>query len=183
MKIKIIGGLYRGRYLQTPNSNTRPTTGFLRESFYNFNQNIIEDIDFLDLFAGSGAMGLEAISRGAKSATFIEKDKIAASILRKNISYLEVEKQCKSLDCDVFSGIKKLQGKNFGIIYIDPPYEMYKEASFINNLLHEISRLELLKENGHLFVEAPKLKEFHPEGYILIKKRKYGKSYLYEFTI
>ena len=137
MSLKINGGIFKGISLQTPSGQkTRPTSNMLREAVFNICQHHIQGANFLDIFAGTGAMGLEAISRGACSATFLENDKQAISCIKKNIEKLAVDKQACLLPQDVLISLKKLQGKTFELIYIDPPY---------GEKTQEIRSLELIK--------------------------------------
>ncbi len=94
MSLRIIGGKYKGRVLKAPKgSATRPTHGMLRESVFNICQNEIAGARFLDLFAGSGAMGLEALSRGASHITLVENDRHALASIRENIAVLQAASQ------------------------------------------------------------------------------------------
>ena len=91
MNLRIAGGLLKGRVLKTPDSDTtRPTTGMLRQAVFNICQDWMPEARFLDLFAGSGAMGFEAISRGASFVTFVESDSRASQIIRDNAEAFEV---------------------------------------------------------------------------------------------
>ena len=179
MKIKIIGGILGGRFIQTPVSVSRPTTSRVRESFFNINQSLVDGIDFLDLFAGSGAMGIEAISRGAKSAVFVEKDRKASQCIQTSINSLGIDHACKVYCFDILKGLKRLDGHSFDIIYIDPPYKFYEKMDIIVELLEEIANLKLLKQEGHLFLEAPYEISVNLEEYKIIKVRKYGNSILH----
>ena len=128
----IIGGIYRNRTLIAPKGQeVRPTSSRLREALFNICQSYIQDALFLDLFAGSGAMGFEAISRGAKKATLIDLSKDSIRCIEANAASLNVEEQVQILQGDVFKWIERLQkqGVQFDIIYADPPYQIGKEAS------------------------------------------------------
>ena len=136
--MRIIGGMAKGRVLYFPaGSKERPTSDFLREALLNI-LGPVSDKFFLDLFAGSGSVGLEAASRGAKEVYFIEKDKILATVAQKNIENCGFEKQCRIINTDVRSGLNDLYKKKckFDIIFADPPY---------NNGLVETT-IKLLKE-------------------------------------
>ena len=123
----IIGGQCRRRKLSSPKGgNVRPTTGRLREALFDICQPFIEDATVLDLFAGTGAVGLEALSRGARSATFVEMDRSVVRCLQKNIKDLDFENAATVLCGDAFKVVPQL-GQSFDIIYVDPPYE--KELS------------------------------------------------------
>ncbi len=171
MSLRIVGGLFRGRLLKSPQGDqTRPTTSMVREAVFNICQEWIQGARFLDLFAGSGAMGLEAISRGAIFATFIDKDKHASACIRQNIELLQVQEMAQVLTIEVRTALPKLLSP-YDIIYIDPPYE--KDTAVI---LDELTKLNLLSSNGILFVEERyQSKTAHiPKGFELINKRRYG---------
>jgi 16S rRNA (guanine966-N2)-methyltransferase len=122
--MRIIGGMAKGRTLNFPaGSKERPTSDFLREALLNLLGDV-DDKSFLDLFAGSGSVGLEAVSRGAKEVYFIEKDKILASVAQKNIESCGFEKKCRVINIDVRSGLSDLFKKKctFDIVFADPPY-------------------------------------------------------------
>jgi 16S rRNA (guanine966-N2)-methyltransferase len=136
--MRIIGGMAKGRVLHFPvGSKERPTSDFLREALLNL-LGPVADKSFLDLFAGSGSVGLEAASRGAKEVYFIEKNKILAEVAKKNIEKCGFEKKCRIINTDVRAGLNDLFKKKckFDIIFADPPY---------NNGLVETT-LKLLRE-------------------------------------
>lgn len=176
----IIGGKFKKRTLVAPKSElVRPTTSQLREALFNICQNEIAGARFLDLFAGSGAMGLEALSRGAAHATFVEKNRLAIAAIRKNISQLQVEASTEVLSIDVFKALERLfeSKRDFEIIYADPPYGEGLGA----RLLSFLEEHQLLHAEGVFFLEEeqlqmPPLKTMH-----LVGQRKMGRSYLYEF--
>ncbi len=122
--MRIIGGMAKGRALHFPaGSKERPTSDFLREALLNILGPVV-DKSFLDLFAGSGSVGLEAASRGAKGVYFIEKDKILAAVAQKNIESCSFEKKCRIINADIRTGLNDLLRKKckFDIVFADPPY-------------------------------------------------------------
>ena len=136
--MRIVGGMAKGRTLHFPaGSKERPTSDFLREALLNLLGPVSGKL-FLDLFAGSGSVGLEAASRGAKAVYFIEKNKVLATVAQKNIENCGLEKKCRIINADVRSGLNDLNKKKckFDIIFADPPY---------NNGLVETT-MKLLKE-------------------------------------
>jgi len=155
----IIAGLYGRQRLKTPKgSQTRPTSSRLRESLFNICRQSIEGAKFLDIFAGSGAMGLEALSRGADSATFIEYHKDAVQCIESNIQLLNVKGQCQILRGDVFTKLQLLntQEMKFDIIYADPPYRTLAPHSshyFSAEIVHWLDKHLLLVDGGILFIE------------------------------
>ena len=187
--MQIVGGKFRSRKLQAPKGGgTRPTSGRLRATLFDICQSSIEGSIFLDVFAGAGAMGLEALSRGAERAVFVEKAKPAISCIRRNVQLLEVEKQVEILNGDVFDVLLRLvkQKRQFSIIYVDPPYRtscqwkgktlLYSEA-----VLKIIDEYNLLLPSGLLFLEEAKGQEIDEESLsslVLHDSRAYGVSML-----
>ena len=187
MSLHIIGGKFQNRKLKTAKHLTlRPTMSMLRETVFNMCQNYIENARFLDLFSGSGAMGLEAISRGASFAVFVERDQKSIRLIQQNISLLEIEDQTEVFRKDVFIAIKTLEGP-FDIVYIDPPYELFEsneEKIFL--LFQKLVDNNLLKTNSTIFLEGPyqKSRLNKPYGFPFYKymsARKVGKSFLLEY--
>ena len=181
MTLRIIGGKFKGRLLQTPKgSSTRPTQGMLREAVFNICQNVIEGAQFLDLFAGSGAMGLEALSRGALHVTFVEQNRNAIASIYKNIEELQVPEQTTVFACNADTAIKRLQGKNlFDIVYIDPPYDLGAKP-FADALISQ----KLLREQAFIFIEersrSKKLAPNFPE-LTWINSRQFGEALLHQY--
>lgn len=154
----IISGHYKNRKLSTPGGlKTRPTSSRLRETLFNICQGYVEGARFLDLFAGSGAMGLEALSRGAAQATFVDNHKESIKSIYQNISLLKVESQTKVIYGDVFHLIDKLakKGESYDIIYADPPYNSFTDDQipFGEHILKQIDSSGLLTPSGDLFIE------------------------------
>ena len=122
--MRIIAGQYRGQRLKAPKGpQTRPTASRLREALFNICQNRIERARFLDLYAGSGAMGFEALSRGAESAVFIDAHKEAIQCIEANAASLQVQSQIQVFRGEAIATLAWLekQGDPFDIIYADPP--------------------------------------------------------------
>lgn len=145
--IRIISGIAGGRKINTPEGNaTRPTTDQTREALFSMLGFDIAGSNFLDLFAGSGAVGIEAISRGAASATFVEKDRRTAGILMGNIKTCGFEAKATVKSYDVMRALRELesQNKSFDFIFMDPPYAD-GDAKIINPIYGEI--LELLSDS------------------------------------
>ena len=117
--MRIIGGIYKGYEIKMP-KGIRPTSGLVKESIFNIIGNRILGAKVLDLFCGSGAIGLEALSRGAQSATFVEKNKRVVRVLMKNIKKLG----CSDVDIISIDAIKLSLDSTYDIIFADPPYDM-----------------------------------------------------------
>ena len=186
----IIAGHYRHQKLLSPKSDqTRPTSNRLRETLFNICQQAIEGKRFLDLFAGSGAMGFEALSRGAGSATFVESNKDALKCIESNVRSLKVESQCQILRGDAFAMLRllKKQGKTFDLIYVDPPYRTSLPGSslyYSAEVITWIDKHSLLAPGGILFVEEDF--NFQPnidslETLCLINSRRVGQAALQQY--
>lgn len=188
----IFSGIYKNRSLKAPKGwTTRPTSGRLREAVFNIVQHYIEDAEFLDLFAGSGAVGIEALSRGAQSAVFVDHHKDAIKCIKSNLEQLDIDIKGKVIYGDVFLVLKKLdkEGKQFDIIYVDPPYEQEKttvEGSipYSQLVLDQIDQSQLLREGGSLFIEeaaSTTLVNEHLKSLVAQRERTFGRSSLHHF--
>jgi 16S rRNA (guanine966-N2)-methyltransferase len=123
--MRIIGGRFRGHRLQAPRAGARPTTDRVREALFNLlaSRTDLEGERVLDLFAGSGALGLEALSRGAAEATFVEQHGPALATIRANASALGVEANCRLVRGDAFRFLETASG-DYAVIFADPPYDL-----------------------------------------------------------
>ena len=150
--MRIIAGTARSLPLKTIEGNdTRPTTDKTKETLFNVLQFDIPGCYFLDLFSGSGQIGLEAVSRGANYAVFVENSRKAAACIEDNIHFTKFDTQCKLLTTDALTAIKTLEGKyKFDIIFMDPPYNKELEK----DVLIQLQNSPLLKENTTIVVEA-----------------------------
>ena len=172
--MRILAGLFKNRTLASPKGKkTRPTSSKVRESLFDILQNDIENATFLDLYAGSGAIGCEALSRGAKTVTFVEKDSLAVRCLRKNLSDLSLEEKADIFHGDSLDAIKYFQRKKifFDLIYMDPPY-----ALNISSLLEKSAKI--LASGGQLVIEQRKKAELEAKSLKLIDKRTIGDTQL-----
>lgn len=185
----IIGGAFKNRKLQTPKgSTTRPTTAILRKAVFDIVASIIDDASFLDLFGGTGAMGLEALSRGAKHATFIEQDQKALAAIFANIELLQVEKQTTVLAQDIQKGLQNLQKKQtspFSIIYCDPPYD---KASLLKPIVEFLDQSSLIQKETRIFLEEgyPSLTQIDELKLKRIQHkntRRFGNSLLHQYEV
>ncbi len=185
--LKIIGGQFRNRPLQTPKGmTTRPTSGLVRKAVFDISSQLVEGAKFLDLFAGSGAMGIEAISRGAASAVFVEANRMAYQCIKANLDKLGIPPaQALVLFGDTKRHLAVLAAKRqpFDLIYIDPPYE--KGLSI--DTLRLIDQAQLLAAGGKLFIEESTsaiddVAELTTEHLRYLTTRKYGNSSLREYT-
>lgn len=150
--MRVISGSARGRRLEALEGNdVRPTTDKVKESIFNIIQFRIEGRRFLDLFAGSGQMGIEAISRGAKQAVFIEQSRKALSVLKKNIASVRFEEESKVINTDAKAFLSTNREK-FDIAFLDPPYN----KGILQDVLPLVA--ENMNKGGLIICESP-LKE------------------------
>lgn len=186
MVLTLIGGQFRNRPLKSPKGTaTRPTSALLRKSVFDICSPFIADARFLDLYAGSGAMGLEALSRGAQHATFVDTDRYALQCIRENIQLFHLESSTRVVKEDALLALKRLQkeGEQFDIIYIDPPYNL---ASYLPLILEFLDASTLLSAEAIVFFEegAPPLSTLTqtPTTQLFLKdSRKFGKSLLHQY--
>lgn len=123
--MRVIAGEFRSRRLKTlPGLNTRPTPDRLREALFNVLAPVIEGAVFVDAYAGTGAVGIEALSRGARRCIFVEKNRAAVEVIRENLASLGLESRA-----EVYTGksLPVLERETGDIVFLDPPYEMEKE--------------------------------------------------------
>ncbi len=177
--MRIIGGEGGGRRLRAPRgSNTRPTSDRVREALFNILAPRIPESRFLDLFAGSGAVGLEALSRGAAEAVFVEKRPQAAAVIRRNIEHLKLAGRAILYQADVNAFVRDWLPSlgTFDIVYMDPPYK----SEYAAGTLRGISRCGLLADRGVVVVESARtgLPPERVERLVLTKRRSYGDTVL-----
>ena len=175
--MRVISGKARGLKLNAPkDNNVRPTTDRVKESLFNIINSYIIDSEVLDLFAGTGSLGIECLSRNAKSCVFVDINNTSLDIVKSNIKKAKVEKESTVLKLDFKSAINKLKPKKFDIIFMDPPYY---ENLFIE-CLEEISKSNILKQEGIIVVEhdTKELLEDNVGDLIKTKSKKYGNTTL-----
>ena len=179
--MRIISGHYKGKKILLPKDKlTRPLKDLTKESIFNIIKHSklldisLENSNILDLFSGVGSFGLECLSRGAASVTFLESYKEVLTILKKNIDNLKQQGSSSIIEKDIFAEntLKKINNK-FDIIFMDPPY---KEKKLVN-LLDTIIKLKLLKDNGIIIIHRHKKEEdIFPNEFNIIIKKNYGIS-------
>jgi 16S rRNA (guanine966-N2)-methyltransferase len=129
--MRVIGGEFRSRRIKTlPGLETRPTPDRLRETLFNVLASVIADTIFLDAYAGSGAVGIEALSRGASRAIFVEKNRAAVEVIRENLSTLGLEKRAEVFTVKTLTVLERVAPD---IVFLDPPYE--KEIEYESALM------------------------------------------------
>jgi 16S rRNA (guanine966-N2)-methyltransferase len=183
--LSILSGSFKGRLLKTPKGDaTRPTTALLRKSVFDRLRPTIEDSCFLDLFAGTGAMGIEALSAGALCATFIESHKEALSCIKQNLITVKAENRSTVLNGDVLKILKRLK-TSFDIIYADPPYE---KADYNREILTYLDSSTILKPEGLVMLEEGAVSFSNLSQIALnhlqhLESRLFGKSILHTFVL
>ena len=175
--MRIISGKARGTKLYTLEGlNTRPTLDRVKESIFNIIQNEIQGANVLDLFAGSGAIGLEFVSRGAQSVILCDKSKDAIEIIKKNIEKTHMEESAQVVNMDFKMCLEKIKDQKFDIIYLDPPYE----TNYIIESLEKIIKLDIIKEKSLIIIETDDEERIEKEieniKVKIVDKRKYGRA-------
>ena len=158
--MRVIAGKARRLQLKTlPGDQTRPTTDRIKETLFNMLSFEVEGSSFLDLFAGSGAIGIEALSRGADRAVFVENNRKALTCIRENLAHTKLEKDAELLGRDALSAIShlNLKGVPFDIIFMDPPYGKLLEKDVLFSLKDHPS---LLHEDTLIIVESDLATDF-----------------------
>lgn len=169
MNLRIIAGKFGGRTIKAPTGRiTHPMSDRVRGSLFNMINDRLNGADVLDIFAGTGALGLESLSRGANSAIFVERDRVAGRILDENINLLGVGDMATAVQIGASTWIDKNFDKRFDIIFADPPYDDMQFGV--------IERLgELLKPDGMLILSHPaKIDLTNIDGLTIIDQRGYG---------
>ena len=175
--MRVISGTARGTKLYTLEGNqTRPTLDRVKESLFNMINMQIKDATIIDLFSGSGAIGIEIISRGAKKAFLCDTSKEAINIIRKNVEKTKMQDKIIILQENFKSCLEK-QIEKFDFIYIDPPYA----SSFAKEAVEIIIKKDLLKSEGSIVIETDNAKQVIEELNMLnmpieiYKQKKYGR--------
>jgi len=173
--MRIIAGSRKSLRLATPKGEgIRPALDKVKEAIFNILWNV-EGLRVLDCFAGTGNLGLEALSRGAAHATFIDSGREALQLIQKNIAICKFEDQCRVLPYAALNGLAKLgkEGAQFDLIFVDPPYN----KGLVNPSIAAVAENKLLAPRGQLLCEHfPKEVLTPPEGFTLADERKYGQT-------
>lgn len=183
--MRVIAGVARSLPLKCPaGTQVRPTTDRIKETLFNILQNDVPGAVFVDVCAGSGAIGIEALSRGAKKAYFIEKDKNALAVIEDNLKFTKLDHKASVIKGDVLGALHSVREDEAHLIFIDPPYhegleegifqelsnmkyvtkdtlivleaELDKETDFLQNTEFEVIREKRYKTNKHLFIQYKK---------------------------
>jgi 16S rRNA (guanine(966)-N(2))-methyltransferase RsmD len=173
---KVVAGRFKGIRIYTPkHKRIKPTSSVVKRAIFDYLGDYVIDKEILDLYAGTGGLGIEALSRGAKSAVFVENDPECVKVLRKNLSQLKGVK-VEVIPLDVFMGLRMLRGRKFDIVFLDPPYAQ----KLVKSTLMELAEYDIVKENSFVIAEHHK-KEVIAEkiGYFkLERQRGYGETFV-----
>jgi 16S rRNA (guanine966-N2)-methyltransferase len=177
--MRIVGGEARGRTLHfLSESKERPTSDFLREALFNI-LGPLQDFSFIDLFAGSGSVGIEAVSRGAAEVVLVEKNKKIASVAQNNIESCGFKDRCRLLNLDVENALHKLNNKkrNFDIIFADPPYD----KGLAGETIKLLNKYPIFGADVRIVIQHSVKEDFNAQiggKLILQDRRKYGSNIL-----
>ncbi len=172
--MRVITGKARGVNLKTPEGlQTRPTTDRVKEALFSIIQFDVPMARVLDLFGGTGQLGIEALSRGAKSAVFVDSGDKACALIRENLKRCKMENEATVIRADYLEYLKRCRQK-FDIIFLDPPYA----EVFLENALKSITEIDILESGGIIVAERPVGKELPWDfpGFTRSRDYKYGKT-------
>jgi 16S rRNA (guanine966-N2)-methyltransferase len=175
--MRIIAGKAKGLVLKAPKGyNTRPTSDRVKEAMFSIIQGLVTDALALDLFAGTGALGLEAWSRGAKRVIFVEPNSLARQVLSANIAKTGIASQAMVSRLDALSFLRKYDEEPFDLIFMDPPYDNTISIQVLNTIVTK----KVLSPNGIIIWEkSSKDSSFQPvSGLKLVKEKQYGDTML-----
>lgn len=182
--MRIIGGEAKGRRIYLPKGcKIRPTSDVIKESLFNLLYTV-EGKMFLDLFAGSGSVGLEALSRGAAKVLFIEKNAALVNAIKKNLTNFHFGSKAEVLGVEADRGLRQLsrRGERFHVVFADPPYE----EGFVERVLRIISESDLIADDGTVIIQHSMREdsEVWPEGRCILRERKkFGETVLSFFAM
>jgi len=174
--MRVITGTAKGKRLKTPEGlRTRPTADRVKEAVFSAIQFEIPNASFLDLFAGSGQMGIEALSRGASYAVFVDVHREACRLIQENIKLTGFERMAQIVQSDYMGYLERCREK-FDLIFLDPPYA----EVFLENALKKISEIDILTDCGIIICERPADKRLDMEipGLSRSKDYRYGKTWI-----
>jgi 16S rRNA (guanine966-N2)-methyltransferase len=173
--MRISGGAWCGRKLKAPSGDAvRPTQDRVREAIFSMLMAVTPDSTFLDLYAGSGAVGFEALSRGARAATWVEKENRHVSVLKENLALLGTDKG-EVVCSEVMRWVKGPgRGRAFDVIYADPPYDQAREQGF-SELMKVLAEQQVIAKRGFFIAEMGERQEAEAvPGWTILRDRTYG---------
>lgn len=155
--MRVIAGKCKRLILNTiPGDNTRPTTDRIKETLFNMINEEVVDSDFLDLYAGSGQIGIEALSRYARHATFVDNNKKAIECINNNLMKCSLEDEADVINSNCLSALKRFEADSYDIIFLDPPYN----KDYEREVLEYLSESNILRKDGLIIVEADLKSDF-----------------------
>ncbi len=168
--MRVVSGSARGcRLTPVPGMNTRPTTDRVKENIFNLIQNSVRGARVLDLFAGTGQLGIEALSRGAASCDFVEHSGAALQIVRRNVEAARVADRAALHRTEAAAFVQRARPQSYGLILLDPPYG----GKLLENALRQIERFDILSPNGIIICESAAEDRF-THGFSTVTERRYG---------
>ena len=172
--MRVIAGSAKRLQLKTLDGlDTRPTTDRIKETLFNMISPYLYDCRFLDLFAGSGGIGIEALSRGAGEAVFVEQNPKAMACIKENLKKTKLEERAVTMATDVMTALRRMEGSGtFDYIFMDPPYNKLLEKQ----VLEYLAESKLIDEDSVIIVEASKSTDFsyvESFGFSVLKKKEY----------
>ncbi len=193
--IKVISGEFKGRFLKTP-KNIRPILAQIKKSLFDILTPCLKNSLFLDLYAGSGAVGIEALSRGAKFCIFIERERNSLSVLSENVINLKCQDRCYIIKSDILKDLiwiektkrilkEKFKREDFDIVFIGAPYVSNKifndeKKIFLTNMslatIELISNSKILNSEGILVVQHSKREDINTQKFIMFRQEFYGET-------
>lgn len=172
--IRITGGEYRSRLLETPNTGlTKPTMDKVRAAVFSALGDLVNGASVLDLFAGSGSYGFEALSRGASRATFVDSSLEAIKVIKKNAENLKAQ-EVNIVNSDALRFLEQ-NSQDFSIIFVDPPYKLQVYEDIVNIVISK----KILKANGALVLESEKELNIDESLFKTVRFYKYGLAKIY----
>lgn len=174
--MRIISGSRRGhKLLEFKGMDVRPTTDRVKEAMFNLIQEYVPGARVLDMFAGSGALSFEALSRGAVFAVLLDSDRNSVEIIKKNAETLRFTDRCSIVNRSCFEYLKSFTGEGFDIVFMDPPYN----KGFIEPAIQAAAESGAVSKNGIIVLESDST-DFRDEypGFLMLKQRRYGRTYI-----
>jgi 16S rRNA (guanine(966)-N(2))-methyltransferase RsmD len=172
--MRIIAGTARGMRLSAPaGTSTRPTTDRIKENIFNILSPFMPGARFLDLFSGSGAIGIEALSRGAEAAVFVEQSRGAARVIDENLAKAKLNDRAEVIVMPVRQAVNQLNsgGRSFEIIFMDPPYE----SKYVDDVISQLGATRLLASDGIIAAELPaRLTPIANDVFTVTRVKEYG---------
>ena len=168
--MRVVSGTARGCKLQpVPGMNTRPTTDRVKENVFNLIQDHVRGARVLDLFAGTGQLGIEALSRGAQACDFVEHNKAAYNIVCKNVQTARVSERARLHCTEAARFVPQAGARRFDLIFLDPPYG----GTILENALLQIETFDILSTDGIIICESAVGDRF-AHGFEVVRERRYG---------